>query len=55
VDLVNQHKLHPGAAAVAHTALTMSGRFAREANARPKNRANSTANIRAVAAGGTVT
>ena len=42
-------------AAVAQTALTMSVMFARPVNSRPRKRANSTASIRAVAAGGTVT
>jgi len=42
-------------AAVTQTASTMSVRFTRPANCRPRNRANSMASIRAVAAGGTVT
>gem|GEM_PF-3668873 len=43
------------AAAVAQTALTTSVMLARLDSSRPKKRANSTASIRAVAAGGTVT
>jgi hypothetical protein len=41
-------------AAVAQTALVTSGRFVRAEVGRAKNRANSTATIRGVAAGGTV-
>jgi hypothetical protein len=55
VDLIDQHELDTGASGGRADSVDDVGHVARLENSRPKNRANSTASMRAVAAGGTVT